>query len=74
MEKKKRRREHSFINPDEGLEAAILKIARLDYEYALKMQMEDQESLEINKEVKRLERFFLSDWDSSSRVIVVSLL
>jgi hypothetical protein len=73
--KQKRRCKNNFINPDEGLEAAVLKLARLDYEYALERQMEDQESLEINKVVERLERFFLSDWgqllsDSHGEIII----
>lgn len=59
---KKKKRKYYHIDPDIGLAAAILRVAAIDYEKALRRQMEEQESLEINKVVRRLERFFLSDW------------
>ena len=62
MEEKKIRRKNNCINPDAGLEAAILKVARLDYEYALERQKAAQDPKEAKREIKLLEKFFLSEW------------
>ena len=50
------------INPKEGLEIAILVVAADDYREALRRQREDRDSMKANKEVRKLERFFLSRW------------
>lgn len=62
MVKKKRKRRHTQINPEDGLENAILKLAADDYEEALLNQAEDMESPKHKKEAKKLERFFLGAW------------
>ena len=63
MKKKRRRLIH--INPEDGLEAAILLVARYDYQDALLDQMEDRECPKIRREVRKLEKFFRSDWGQS---------
>jgi hypothetical protein len=75
MERKKSKHRYYCIDPEIGLAAAILRVAAIDYEKALRRQMEEQESLEINKAVRRLEKFFLSDWgqllsDSHGEIII----
>lgn len=62
MTKKRRIKRNTHINPDDGLEAAILKVAADDYIEALIIQSEDRECEKNNKEVRKLERFFLSAW------------
>lgn len=62
-QKKKRKKCH--INPEDGLEAAILKVAKYDYIDALIEQMEDRECEITNRRARRLERFFLSPWGQS---------
>lgn len=65
MTKKKRMKRITKINPEDGLEAAILKQAADDYKEALLDQMEDMECPKTRKEVRRLEKFFRSDWGQS---------
>ena len=62
MTKKRRMKRSIHINPEYGLEIAILQLAADDYREALIEQIEDRECLKTNKKVRRLERFFLSDW------------
>lgn len=58
----KRTRKHPKINPEDGLENAILKVAADDYIEALKYKMEDPYDKEANKVIALLEKFFLSKW------------
>ncbi len=50
------------INPKEGLEVAILKVAAEDYKEALIRQATEMESLKNQREVRKLEKFFLGPW------------
>ena len=50
------------INPKYGLEAAILAVATEDYKEALRRQREGADSLKVDKAVRKLEKFFLSEW------------
>lgn len=50
------------INPKEGLETAILKVAAEDHKEALIKQATEMEPLKTQKEVRKLERFFLGPW------------
>ena len=58
----KRKRRLIQIKPEDGLENAVLLVARFDYEDALLEQMKNSDSKSANREVRSLEKFFLSDW------------
>lgn len=62
MAKKKRKCRNIQINPEDGIENAVLLLARFDYEDALLEQMENRDNKNANRKVRRLEKFFLSEW------------
>ena len=61
-ERKERKRRLIHINPKYGLEAAILVVAKHDYKEALLDQMNNSGDKKVNRRVRRLEKFFLSEW------------
>lgn len=59
---KRRKIRRRNIDPEDGLENAILVVAVDDYREALINQAKCMESKRTNKEVRKLEKFFRSDW------------
>ena len=59
---KKKRHGYCNVDPNQGLEVAILKVAANDYKEALRGKQKDPFDDKTIKEIKKLEKFFLSNW------------